>query len=157
LASLKVGVWRMLSGILQWYVLWLAHAKFIVGVSGVILNKQDQVLLLRHRYWRKGTWELPSGYMNRGEKLENALVREAKEETGYDVQVGALLRVVSGYKLRVEASYMGWLVGGDLAVDPGEVLEARFFSLSELPAGLLDSHRELVQLACERGQILTAR
>jgi hypothetical protein len=42
---------------------------------------------------------------------------------------------------------LGRLVGGEQELDPDEVLEARFFSASELPAGLLDSHRELINLA----------
>ena len=63
------------------------------------------------------------------------------------VRISSLLRVVSGYKLRLEASYAGRLVGGERTLDPGEVLEARFFNPSDLPEGLLDTHRELIELA----------
>jgi 8-oxo-dGTP diphosphatase len=146
--ALKVRLWRALRGVLQWYILWLAHAKFVIGVSGVILNERNQVLLLRHRYWQEGSWGLPGGYANAGEKLEEALAREVREETGYAVNVLSLLRVTSGYRLHVEVSYAGRLAGGEFKLDPGEVLEARFFSASELPAGLLDADRELVRLVC---------
>ena len=150
MTALKVRLWRLLRGTLQWVILWLAHDKFIVGVSGVIWNRQGQVLLLRHRYWKEGSWGLPSGYANRGETLEAALAREVREETGYEVRVSSLLRVVSGYKLRLEASWVGYVVGGQPAIDPGEVLEARFFDPLELPEGLLDTHRELIELAREQ-------
>ena len=136
-----------MRGPLQWYALWFVHHKFIIGVSGVVLDEQKRVLLLRHRYWKVGSWGLPSGYAEYGEKLEDALRRELREETGYQIQIHALLRLVSGYKLRVEASYVGTLIGGDVRLDPKEVMEARFFAVDELPAGLLPSHREIIALA----------
>ncbi|MBV9708808.1 MAG: NUDIX domain-containing protein [Chloroflexi bacterium] len=147
MTGLLVKTWRLMRGPLQWYALWLAHHKFIIGVSGVVLDDQQRVLLLRHRYWKPGSWGLPSGYAERNEKLEGTLCRELREETGYHMQVQSLLRIVSGYKLRLEVSYIGHIRGGELQLDSKEVIEARFFALHELPEGLLPSHRELIALA----------
>jgi ADP-ribose pyrophosphatase YjhB (NUDIX family) len=141
----KLGLWKAMKGPLQWRALWLAHDKFIVGVSGVILNQEQKILLLRHTYWPEGSWGLPSGYAESGERLENTLKREVSEETGYEIEVGELLRLVSGYKLRIEATYKAKLIGGNLNLDPKEVLEARFFPMSETPKGLLDTHRSIIE------------
>jgi|SRR5579859_7658059 len=142
-----VKIWRLMHGRLQWQVLWLFNHKFIIGVSGVILDDKKRILLLRHRYWKAGSWGLPGGYVEQKEKLEEALCRELREETGYEIQVRALLRLVSGYKLRVEASYLGTLIGGEVRLDPKEVIEARFFAVDDLPEGLLPSHRDIIALA----------
>ncbi len=147
--DMLIRIWRRL-GVLQWYVLWIAHHKFIIGVSGVILDDQQRILLLRHRYWKAGSWGLPSGYVEHQEKLEEALCREVWEETQYKIQVQSLIRIVSGYKLRLEASYLGQFIGGELHLDPKEVMEARFFARDELPEGLLASHREIIALALSR-------
>lgn len=145
--TLLVRIWRLLRGTPQWYILWFAHPKFIIGVSGVILNEHQQILLLRHRFWHPGSWGLPSGYANRNEKIEDTLRREIREETRYEVQVTHFLRMVSGYRLRLEVSYAGHLIGGSLQLDPKEVIEAKFFGIDELPDGLLPSHREIIALA----------
>jgi NADH pyrophosphatase NudC (nudix superfamily) len=145
--GLLVAVWKTFAGSWQWYALWLMHSKFIIGVSGVITDTQGHVLLLKHRYWKQGSWGLLSGYVNRSESLQDALVREVKEETGYIVEVKSLLKMVSGYKLRIEVSYRGEIVGGTLNLDRGEILEANFFPVHELPNGILDTHRQLIFLA----------
>lgn len=147
LNRILAGCWNRFAGTWQWYALWFMHSKFIIGVSGVITNEHGEVLLLRHRYRKHDLWGLPSGYANRGELLQDALAREIKEETGYAVEVHSLLRVVSGYKLRVEVSYQGEIVGGSFVLDGREVLEAKFFALAELPDGILNSHRQLIALA----------
>jgi ADP-ribose pyrophosphatase YjhB (NUDIX family) len=145
--GLVLRLWRSLRGVSQWYVLWFLHAKFMVGVSGVIEDEEGRILLLRHRFWKEGSWGLPGGYANKGERLEETVKREVKEETGYEVEVKGLIRVVSGYRLRVEASYRGKFVGGVERLDRREILEARFFKRDELPVGILPSHRELIRLA----------
>lgn len=145
--TLLAGIWRLFSGALQWRILWLAHAKFMIGVSGVVLNDHGQILLLRHRFWRVGTWGLPSGYANPQEHLEDTLCREVREETGYEVKVTRFLRMVSGFRLRLEVSYLGTITGGVCRLDPKEVIEARFFAQDALPTGLLPSHRQIIALA----------
>lgn len=142
--SLLVRLWRTFGGALQWRVLWLFHAKFIVGVSAIVLNDSGDVLLLRHRFWKPGSWGLPSGYAIRGEQLEETVRRELKEETNLDVEVARLLAIKTGFRLRLEATFLGHLTGGIMRLDKNEVLEAKFFPPHELPVGLLVSHKDLV-------------
>ena len=92
----------------------------------------------------EGSRGLPSGYVNSGEILEDALRREVAGENRYQVGDLTPIRLVSGYKLRLEASYFGHLVGGEQRLDRHEVLAARFFPLRELLGGLIDSHRQRI-------------
>jgi 8-oxo-dGTP diphosphatase len=144
--SLLAKIWQNLHGTIQWYILWFLHCKMNVCVSGVVFNNQGEVLLLRHRYWKKGSWGLPSGFAIRREELSDTLVREVKEETNLDIEVIRFLRFDSGYKMRVEVSMVATLQGGELQLDPHEILEARFFLPDALPKGLVDKHREIVEL-----------
>lgn len=136
--------WRLLSGKWRWYLLWLTNPKFVFGVSGVIFNQEGQVLLLRHRFWKKDSWGLPGGFIHRGETLEAALEREIREETNLSIKEIRLVRVNSGFRLRLEANFVAKLAGGALKLDEHEILEAGFFSPHNLPAGLLPSHRALI-------------
>ncbi|MET8982587.1 NUDIX domain-containing protein [Streptomyces sp. NPDC004539] len=143
---LVARLWRLMRGSLQWRVLWVAHAKFVVGVTGVVRNEGGEVLLLKHRLWSpRHPWGLPTGFAAKGEEFSATVVREVKEETGLDVVAGRLVRVRSGYRLRVEVAYEAVYVGGTLRIDPFEILEARWFRADELPTGLQEAHRELIR------------
>jgi ADP-ribose pyrophosphatase YjhB (NUDIX family) len=140
-------VWHRLAGPLQWRALWLSQATFMVAVGGVVFDERDRVLLLRHRFWPEGSWGLPGGYAHRGERLEAALARELREETGAELAHVRLLAVASGYRLRVEVFYSARLAGGLGRLDPAEILAADLFPADALPAGLLRDHRDLVARA----------
>ncbi|NJQ03543.1 NUDIX domain-containing protein [Streptomyces zingiberis] len=139
-------VWHALRGPLQRRVVWLAHAKFTAGVTGVVRDDAGRYLLLRHRLWSGSRpWGLPTGCARNGEDFRDTVVREVREETGLEVEVGALIRLRSGFELRMEVAYEATVVGGELEIDPLEVLEARWCTADELPEGLQESHRELIQ------------
>jgi 8-oxo-dGTP diphosphatase len=143
--DLITRLWRI-GRPLQWRVLWLAHSKFIVGVTAVIATDDGRVLLLRHRLWPPSRqWGCPTGYANKGERHEDTITREVREETGLTVTVGKLIQVSSGYKYRIEVYYQATLVGGldGLKLDDKEILEARLFTLDELPDAMPDTHRTL--------------
>ncbi|MEU9586439.1 NUDIX domain-containing protein [Streptomyces werraensis] len=130
---LLVRVWRLLRP-LQSRIVWLLHAKFVVGVTGVVRDDEGRVLLLKHRMWPPGRqWGLPSGFARKGEDFRATVVREVKEETGLDVEVGRLVMLNSGLRTRMEVAFEARLLGGELRLDPLEILEARWCEPDALP------------------------
>jgi len=80
-----------------------------------------------------GKWVFPGGYVDRGELLTDAAVREAREESGLDVRLDGLVNIYS-YPGRapVVVVYAATAYGGSLAVDD-EGLEVREFSPPDIP------------------------
>jgi ADP-ribose pyrophosphatase YjhB (NUDIX family) len=64
--------------------------------AGVIATVDGKAIILQRAYNPgKGLWTFPGGFVNRGEVVSEAAVREAKEEAGVDVRSGSLLGVYS--------------------------------------------------------------
>ncbi|XVQ08088.1 NUDIX hydrolase [Spirillospora sp. CA-255316] len=128
-------VWRRLSGRVQWRVARIRHRTFLVYAAGIVRDDLGRILLLRHRLWPPyRAWGLPGGYVNAGERLEDGVRREILEETGLAVRVeGPPVRLASGFRFRVEVYYEAEIVGGDLDLDPGEILEGGWYGQHELP------------------------
>ena len=104
-------------------------------VDIVVIHRDGQVLMVRRaREPGRLKWSLPGGYVDRGEVVEGAAVREALEETGLEVRVTGLVGLFSESEhLVVVAAYDSEIIRGDLT--PGsEVLDLGFFSLDELPS-----------------------
>src|SRR5215831_11534074 len=123
--ALLARLWHRLGGGLQWRLLWLTQPKFLVSVAGVVRDDGGRVLLLRHRFWPAGSWGLPGGYAHSAERLEDALARELHEETGCRIDQQRLLRVNSGFRMRIEVVFTARLAAGVTRLDRREVLEAR--------------------------------
>jgi len=58
-------------------------------------NKNDFILIKRKNEPFKNHWAIPGGFVDHGETVENAAIREAKEETGVDVKLEKLFGVYS--------------------------------------------------------------
>jgi ADP-ribose pyrophosphatase YjhB (NUDIX family) len=84
-----------------------------------------------------GMWVVPGGFVDLGETLEEAVVREAQEEANLRVRVIRLLNAYSYHTSRtVILAYITEALGGELA--PGdEELEARVFRPEEIPWELI--------------------
>jgi len=59
----------------------------IVGVGAVILQEGKIVLVRRRAEPGKGRWSIPGGTVHLGEKVRDATIREAKEESGLEVEI----------------------------------------------------------------------
>lgn len=111
----------------------------------VITGRDGRVLLARRNHEPgMGLWTFPSGFVDRGEALETAAVREAREEVGVDVSIDRLLAVRSGDGHPVIlVAFAGTIVGGEAA--PGdEAYEVGYFAPHELPELAFPHDRDLI-------------
>lgn len=68
--------------------------KPLVGVGAVIFRGQDVLLIKRAKAPKEGQWSLPGGAQEAGETVEEALIREIREETGSEIAIGGFIEVV---------------------------------------------------------------
>ena len=107
------------------------------SIKAVIVRRSRVVLCLNDR----GEWELPGGWPSRVDvSLEDTLRREVLEETGLEVELGALL---SAELLRTPNDgavaliiYGASAVNDDAPTPSSEHLEVRYFSVDELPPSI---------------------
>ena len=71
----------------------------IVGIGVVIVADSKIVLIKRGNEPSRGKWTIPGGLVELGETVENAVIREAKEETGLAVGNPVLIDVVGNVDL----------------------------------------------------------
>ncbi len=117
-------------------------------VDGVLIEDGRILLIKRGREPFKGKWALPGGFVEYGERVEDAVIREFKEETGLDTEIKALVGVYSDPKRdprghTVSIAYLlerkgGELKGGDDASD------ANFFDIEGLPELAFD-HAKIIE------------
>jgi ADP-ribose pyrophosphatase YjhB (NUDIX family) len=108
-----------------------------VAVGTLIRNPQHELALVRRAIEPGyGKWTFPGGFVDRGEPVKEAAVREAREEVGLDVRLDYLLNVYSYPGAPVIIVYVATMTGGGVACDD-EGIEARFFAASEIPWGEL--------------------
>jgi ADP-ribose pyrophosphatase YjhB (NUDIX family) len=114
----------------------------LVGVGAVIVQENRVLLIRRGQPPLLGEWSLPGGVLECGETLREAVIREAREETGLVVETGELLgvyeRVIRGDEERVRYHYVliDFLcrsAGGELKAG-SDAADVRWFRRDELPA-----------------------
>jgi ADP-ribose pyrophosphatase YjhB (NUDIX family) len=106
-----------------------------VAVGTIIRTEDDQIVLCRRAIEPGyGRWVFPGGYVDRGEKLEEAAVREAREECGLDVALEGLVSLHS-YRGRtpIIIVWAARAVGGELRAADEESLEVRTFGSETIP------------------------
>src|SRR5205085_7035294 len=91
------------------------------------------VLLKRGIEPSYGKWVFPGGLVDRGERVEEAAIRETREEACVDVRLTGLLNVYSyAHYPVIIIVYTAELIGGRLAAGD-ETLEARCYESGEIP------------------------
>ena len=89
-----------------------------VAVGTIISNADGRLVLVRRAIEPGyGKWVFPGGYVDRGERLTVAAIREAREECGLDVRIDSLVNVYSYGRSPVIAVYAATVLGGTLCID----------------------------------------
>lgn len=109
-------------------------------VADALAVKNDKIVLVKRskKLIEGGKWAIPGGYVDRGEKLESAALRELKEETGLDGEIISLIKIIDdtgtekddrqNVKFIYEVSPSGELSGDE----ESEVV--KWFALNQLPS-----------------------
>lgn len=141
----------------QNYIKWIrskvGHEKIIlVFAGGCIFNEKGEVLLQRRTDSNK--WGFPGGAIELGETPQMAAIREVKEETGLDVEVGELIGVYTDLDMEypngdkaqsICIAFELKMISGNLSCDGQESLELKFFPIDDAPDLFCKQHEELLQ------------
>ena len=127
-------IWRKLNlpKPIQLFVVRMFESQFLIGVTGIILNDKNEILLFKYTY-RQTEWGLPGGYIKAKEHPQEALEREIEEESGFVVSADEELKIRTDREQgRLDICFVGKLMGGEFRKS-SEVTEAKFFSFDDLP------------------------
>jgi len=106
--------------------------RFVVAAL-MFLREGDSVLLVKQSYGGQ-YWSLPGGVVEFGESLDQAAIREVREETGLEARIK---RVVGMYTKSDEGAlavtFEGEIVGGAMCQVTNETSACRYWPLDQLP------------------------
>ncbi|MNJ23728.1 NUDIX domain-containing protein [Pseudomonas sp. LF19] len=118
-----------------------------VGVRAAIINKQHQILLIKHTY-REG-WHMPGGGLAPGETPIQGISREVKEETNLHIESAAVVSVLLN-KWRSQHDYVILFkviqfTGSPCINDPSEILDIEWFNTNQLPEDITINTRRRIE------------
>jgi 8-oxo-dGTP pyrophosphatase MutT (NUDIX family) len=130
-----------------WLLRVFGSQKDVAGVR-VILVRDGRVVLVRH-WFSPGIWTLPGGGIHKGESVNDAGIREIREEIGYKVnsfggQVG-IYRGRMGRKDSVIVLFTEDFEGSMRFVPNTEVMERSLFDLEHLPLNTSPANRRRIE------------
>ncbi len=120
-------------------------------VDCVVIRKNQVLLIKRINPPFVGRWALPGGFVNPKETIEQAALRELKEETGYNGKVEQFVGVFSDPKRdprkTITVAFLVRITGGKIRTS-NETSEVEWFPLNKLPDLAFD-HKKIINAAIE--------
>ncbi len=105
-------------------------------IANVVVMQDNKVLLVQENWGHvKGMWNFPAGHVDEGENIFDAAIREAKEETGYDVKLTGFIGVQNAvYNDRqvIHINFLAEITGGEVSFDENEISEVKFLRVNEM-------------------------
>jgi 8-oxo-dGTP diphosphatase len=111
--------------------------------ADVIIEIGDRIVFIERKHDPPG-WALPGGFVEFGETVEQAAVREAQEETGLEVQLMSLLGIYSRPDRDPRGQTIGVVYVGSASGEPrgqDDAREARLFLPTHPPAPIVADYR----------------
>ena len=117
------------------------------SVDIIIEIAENQIILIKRKNYPFG-WALPGGFVDYGETLESAAIREAKEETSLDVKLRYLLGAYSDPKRdprfhTISVVFVSTAGGIPKAAD--DAIEVGLFFRDSLPSDLVFDHSKILR------------
>ena len=105
-------------------------------VAGVVIKQDNKYLLVQENSPGgkiHGLWNFPAGRVEEGDTIEKTAIKEAKEESGYDVE---LIRKLDIFQDNAQTppkhAFVAKIIGGNLDWPKDEILNAKWFTLQEI-------------------------
>lgn len=119
-------------------------------VALVVIEHEEKLLLLKRNIEpARGLWNFCGGYIELGETVQEAVIREAKEEANIDIQLDRLIGIYGGEEgSNVVAAFHAQLLSDQvshLAVQPEEASELAFFAWEDLPTLAFPVHYQILR------------
>jgi 8-oxo-dGTP diphosphatase len=113
----------------------------------IVIEVGDRIVMIERRNEPHG-WALPGGFIDYGEPVERAAIREAEEETGLEVSLECLLYVFSDptrdpRKHTMSSVFVAQAEGEPEGAD--DALRAELFGLEELPDHICFDHGRILK------------
>lgn len=124
--------------------------KVIKSTTDIVIEKDDKIVLVTRGIEPfKGILALPGGHVEYGERIEDAAVREVKEETGLDVKIKEVLGVYSDPErspnISISTVFIAEIFGGTLR-GGDDAKEANFYDIKKLKEqDLAFDHWQIIQ------------
>lgn len=105
-------------------------------VYALILDEKEEKILMVKNI-KHDDWTMPGGAVEKGEILSEAVVREAKEETGLTIEAGDILSVNEAFMERfnhhtIFFTFMARIVGGEILIQDTETIaDTAWMSIDE--------------------------
>lgn len=116
-------------------IYWFIFRPKTIGVKCLIQNQDNKYLLIKNTY-SGDYWTIPGGGINKNESLENAVIREVKEEVGVDItglkQLGSYFSEIE-YKKDTIYLYTAKTNQTDITKNQLEISEALWFDKDSIP------------------------
>jgi 8-oxo-dGTP diphosphatase len=102
-------------------------------VAGVVIKQNNKYLLVQEATKAYGLWNFPAGQVDVGENFEQAAIREAKEESGYDVELMGKIGIFQEKPIdAVKHAFEAKIIGGELNFPKDELLDVAWFTFTEI-------------------------
>lgn len=113
---------------------WEASIEKAAVVSACLIKKDNKYLLVQEAQQKAyGLWNLPAGHVDKGEKIREAAVREAKEETGYDVHLIKEIVILHEEATNaVKHIFSADIIGGEISFKADEILDVKWLTFEEV-------------------------
>jgi len=101
----------------------------IVDIAGVFIKKDGKIIMVQEKKPSAyGLWNIPAGHVEKDETIENAAVREAKEETGYDIKLIEKIGIFPLSPTHQVHVFKAEIIDGKIDFDKDELLDVKWFS-----------------------------
>lgn len=113
---------------------WEATIERAAVVAACLIKKDDKYLLVQEAQPKAyGLWNLPAGHVDKGETIHDAAIREAKEETGYDVELIKEIAVLHEEAVSaVKHVFSADIAGGEILQKNDEILDVKWLTFDEI-------------------------